>query len=274
MGPSLGGILVDSLHWRSLFYINLPIGLALVVFPRAVPRSSAPGGRLPDVLGTALLGGAPWTRLVAIGDSVAEGVRAPATGYLDLSWVDRIARALRPANPDLTYRNLGERNLLAAEVRERQLAPALALAPDLAIIACGGNDMLRSAFDTDGVKRELDTMIGALRSTGSDVLTIGLVDITGSGIIPERYAPSMSAGIRRLGAITEEVAADHGALYISFIDHPASADPGSSPATSSTSTPAVTRSWPPRPSAGRPSTSLRPADPAGESIAVSLSPAG
>jgi hypothetical protein len=36
----------------------------------------------------------------------------------------------------------------------------------------------------------------------------------------------MSAGIRRLGVITEEVAADHGALHISFIDHPASADPG------------------------------------------------
>jgi hypothetical protein len=63
---------------------------------------------LPATDAAELLGGAPWTRLVAIGDSVAEGVRAPATGYLDLSWVDRIARALRPANPDLTYRNLGE----------------------------------------------------------------------------------------------------------------------------------------------------------------------
>ncbi|MBC6460222.1 MFS transporter [Actinomadura sp. HBU206391] len=57
VGPSVGGVLVDSLHWRSLFYINVPIGLALVYFARVVPGSGSVGGRLPDLFGTALLGG-------------------------------------------------------------------------------------------------------------------------------------------------------------------------------------------------------------------------
>jgi len=31
-GPPLGGLLIDALGWRSIFYINLPIGLAAVIF--------------------------------------------------------------------------------------------------------------------------------------------------------------------------------------------------------------------------------------------------
>ncbi|MGI8335638.1 MFS transporter [Actinomadura scrupuli] len=56
VGPSGGGLLVDALHWRSLFYINVPLGLALLAGVLTVPRTSAAGGRWPDLLGTALLG--------------------------------------------------------------------------------------------------------------------------------------------------------------------------------------------------------------------------
>lgn len=56
VGPSLGGILVDALGWRSLFYINVPIGLALFSFARRVSPAQNTHRRLPDVLGSALLG--------------------------------------------------------------------------------------------------------------------------------------------------------------------------------------------------------------------------
>jgi EmrB/QacA subfamily drug resistance transporter len=55
-GPSLGGVLVDVFGWRSVFVINVPLGLALVAAARDLP-ATAPGGRLPDLLGTALLVG-------------------------------------------------------------------------------------------------------------------------------------------------------------------------------------------------------------------------
>ncbi|QDQ09673.1 MFS transporter [Streptomyces spectabilis] len=64
-GPSLGGILIDSVGWRSVFFINVPLGIALLVGIRAV-RASVPTVRgLPDVLGTVLL--AAGTGLVVLG---------------------------------------------------------------------------------------------------------------------------------------------------------------------------------------------------------------
>ncbi|MEU7040311.1 DHA2 family efflux MFS transporter permease subunit [Streptomyces varsoviensis] len=56
IGPTLGGLLIDSLSWRWLFLINLPIGLiALVLGFKFLPLEG--GARTPlDVRGLALLG--------------------------------------------------------------------------------------------------------------------------------------------------------------------------------------------------------------------------
>ncbi|MFB7906861.1 DHA2 family efflux MFS transporter permease subunit [Kitasatospora sp. NPDC056076] len=58
VGPSVGGVLVESLGWRSVFYINLPFGVLLTVaaltrIPRTVVDPAA--RRFPDPLGTVLL---------------------------------------------------------------------------------------------------------------------------------------------------------------------------------------------------------------------------
>jgi EmrB/QacA subfamily drug resistance transporter len=61
LGPVLGGLLIelDSMHlaWRSVFLVNLPVGIAATVAAGAVvPKfASKPGARL-DLVGTALLG--------------------------------------------------------------------------------------------------------------------------------------------------------------------------------------------------------------------------
>ena len=56
LGPSLGGVLVDQLGWRWVFFVNVPIGLAALVPARRVLRETRDaGGVLPDALGSALL---------------------------------------------------------------------------------------------------------------------------------------------------------------------------------------------------------------------------
>jgi lysophospholipase L1-like esterase len=174
----------------------------------------------------AQLHGAPWRRVVVLGDSIAEGVREPYQGYLDLSWIDRIARSLRVSVRGLCVTNLGLRDLRAAEVRERQLPAALGFRPDLAIVAAGGNDALRRSFEPGRVARELDGLVGPLRRTGADVLMIELLDIVASGLVPAEFASPLDERMRALAAITREVAVRHGAMLVEMRDHPASADPG------------------------------------------------
>ncbi|MER5839881.1 MFS transporter [Streptomyces prasinus] len=55
-GPLVGGLLVDSVGWRSIFWINLPVGLAaLVLTLRFVPESRAPKARRADPVGQLLV---------------------------------------------------------------------------------------------------------------------------------------------------------------------------------------------------------------------------
>ncbi|MDC2948805.1 MFS transporter [Streptomyces heilongjiangensis] len=55
-GPIIGGVLVESVGWRSIFWINLPVGLAALVLTwRFVPESRAPKARRPDPVGQLLV---------------------------------------------------------------------------------------------------------------------------------------------------------------------------------------------------------------------------
>ena len=55
-GPIVGGALVDSLGWRSVFWINVPVGmLALALAARFVPESRAERSRRLDLVAQALI---------------------------------------------------------------------------------------------------------------------------------------------------------------------------------------------------------------------------
>jgi lysophospholipase L1-like esterase len=163
-----------------------------------------------------------WKRLAVLGDSVAAGVREPHPGYRDLSWIDRVAETM----PHAEILNLARRGLLTSEVREQQLAPALAFRPDLAIVAAGGNDALHRSFDEEEVAIELDGIVAPLRAAGADVVMIELLDIVASGLVAPEHAPAVGARLSALARVTRAVAHHQGAILVAMRKHPASRDPG------------------------------------------------
>ncbi|KAA0023653.1 MFS transporter [Antrihabitans cavernicola] len=56
LGPLVGGILVDTVGWRSIFWINVPVGIAAVILAaKFVPESRAAHARRPDPIGQLLI---------------------------------------------------------------------------------------------------------------------------------------------------------------------------------------------------------------------------
>ncbi|MFI6402552.1 MFS transporter [Streptomyces sp. NPDC050548] len=71
-GPVVGGLLVASAGWRSIFWINIPIGLAALVLTAVfVPESRAATARRPDPVGQLLV----VTILISLIFAIIEGSR-------------------------------------------------------------------------------------------------------------------------------------------------------------------------------------------------------
>ncbi len=101
VGPVLGGLMTDYVHWSLIFWINLPLGLvALVITDRALkklPRYDRPH-RL-DVAGAALMVGAALALMLAMtwGGTRYPWLSGPIAGLLAASCALWAAFALRLA---------------------------------------------------------------------------------------------------------------------------------------------------------------------------------
>lgn len=77
IGPTLGGFLVDTAGWRSIFLLVVPVAaLALALALWAVPETSDPEGRKLDPAGQALA-------IVALGALSFVGIEGPHMGFLN-----------------------------------------------------------------------------------------------------------------------------------------------------------------------------------------------
>jgi lysophospholipase L1-like esterase len=69
------------------------------------------------------------------------------------------------------------RGELAQQVRDEQLADALALRPDLVTVVAGMNDLVRPSFSVAAVGGCLDEMFSALTASGARVATLTFPDL-------------------------------------------------------------------------------------------------
>ncbi|MBF6180519.1 SGNH/GDSL hydrolase family protein [Nocardia otitidiscaviarum] len=154
----------------------------------------------------------PFTRFVALGDSQTEGIGDPDGMGGFRGWADRFAALLAASTPDVHYANLAVRGRLAARIRAEQLAPALALRPDLATVMAGMNDLVRPSFAMDATLADIEAMITALRAVGAHVVTFTYPDI--GAITP--IARPLSGRIRAMNAAVRTLAARHAVTLVDF----------------------------------------------------------
>jgi lysophospholipase L1-like esterase len=164
----------------------------------------------------------PYARYVALGDSSTEGLEDPdgRGGYR--GWANRLAERVAAAQGSLLYANLAVRGRTARRILDEQLAPALALRPDLATLFAGTNDAVRSGFDAAAVRRDVETMLRALVDQGATVLTFTLADP--APLLPRPMARRIAPRVAALNEALREAAAASGARLVDFALWPVASD--------------------------------------------------
>lgn len=163
-----------------------------------------------------------FSRYVALGDSSTEGLEDPGADGRHRGWADRLALHVAQAQgAPLLYANLAIRGRKTREVRAEQLAPALAMRPDLATVFAGTNDIIRSKYDESQVVEDLRAMHLALRGIGATVLTITMPDLSEVAPFAERARPRLLA----FNAAVRTLCAETGTLLLDVAQFAAACDP-------------------------------------------------
>jgi lysophospholipase L1-like esterase len=160
-------------------------------------------------------------RLVAIGDSTVEGLEDPRPDGTYRGWADHLAGHLAGLHPGLTYANLAVRGRLAREVRQEQLPKALGMAPDIAVVVAGVNDLLRPRLDPRALRADLHHMHEALAALGAQVVTFTMPDMA-------RVAPlavALRGRLQLLNEITYESASRYGTTVVDLAGHDVASHP-------------------------------------------------
>lgn len=163
----------------------------------------------------------PFERYVALGDSSTEGIDDPdgAGGYR--GWSQRLAEKIAATQGGVLYANLAVRGLTTAQIRARQLGPAVALRPDLATLFCGTNDVTGWRFDAAKVAGDIEGMQRELRGAGATVLSFTLPDLAPLMPLARLISPRIAALNQALAAASRRT----GSILVDFAAHPSATDP-------------------------------------------------
>ena len=142
-------------------------------------------------------------KLAILGDSLAAGYGlAPAQAF-----PTRLQAALKDKGRNVTVINHGVSGDTTMGGLER-IDWMMADKPDIVMVELGGNDMLR-ALDPAATEKNLDTIIGKLKETGTTVWLVGM-------LAPRNFGPEY---VKAFDGIFKKLADKHGVpLYPFFLD--------------------------------------------------------
>ena len=106
LGPVVGGLLLSAFSWRSIFWVNVPVGVAAVILTRAfVPESKAPTARRFDPVGQSL-------GIVFLAGITYAIIEAPRAGWLSAQTVVVFLVAIAAAAGFVAYELRREQPLI------------------------------------------------------------------------------------------------------------------------------------------------------------------
>jgi EmrB/QacA subfamily drug resistance transporter len=132
LGPPLGGLLVQTAGWRSVFWINLPVvALALVLTNRHAPSGAGDRTRRLDPVGQVLIGVALFAGICAFIESTAAGWTAPRVLALFVACAVTLVAFV------IAERHVAEPLLAPALFRSRAFSTAAIVAATAFVIYAG-----------------------------------------------------------------------------------------------------------------------------------------
>ncbi|WP_189110700.1 SGNH/GDSL hydrolase family protein [Streptomyces camponoticapitis] len=160
--------------------------------------------------------------LVAVGDSVSEGVGDPYRGGALRGWIHYLTA--EPANhaadeapgPGLELAaNLARSGATVAALRRHQLEPAVALAPAYITCVIGVNDVIAGRFEAARFAEDYAHVLDALSASATaGVLTMTLHDVAASLPLPRSRRAELRRRTAEANEVIERVSRRHGAWMV------------------------------------------------------------
>jgi lysophospholipase L1-like esterase len=159
-----------------------------------------------------------WSQFVALGDSLTEGIGDFDADGRPRGWADRFAEEIARRQGELRYANLAVRGRMTAEVVATQLRPAIALAPDLASVVVGMNDLMRPKVNVVRICQLFEHLVDSIARTGALVITATLPDPGQITPLPSLVRRRFAARLRQYNDHVQATAERYGARCVDLAE--------------------------------------------------------
>ncbi len=159
-----------------------------------------------------------FTRFIALGDSMTEGMCDEIIDGKYRGWADRVADTLVKESPNFSYVNLAIRGKLLHQVIDGQIpaAKAFITGPEtLVSFHAGANDVLRPSYQAEDAFAKYEKGVSDLAKTGATIIVFTVVDrVEGNGKTAQLWHERFSS----FNVNVRNVAKKHGATIIEADD--------------------------------------------------------
>jgi lysophospholipase L1-like esterase len=157
-----------------------------------------------------------FTRYIALGDSMTEGMSDEIINGQYRGWADRIADVLATMSPNFTYLNLAIRGKLLAQVIDDQIPIAKKFIEGnetLVSFHAGANDVLRPNYKSDLIFELYEKGVREIAATGATLMLFTVIEkATGKGKTAELW----ESRFKDFNQNARKVAIEHNAILIEW----------------------------------------------------------